>query len=257
MIQLRTFLLTGLLAGSLTPALAQLSYAPEADTLRIRSLNRTPRWVVSVAPLALFEIENTIQIGVERLLAGRHSIFAEFGYGPRRLNMWRSSNYDESGGWETWRGRAEWRIYLGRGQHSSRPPHLRFITQKPLGRYIAFDLAYKQVNGQETGTIGRDCEGGPCQYYQRFQSRVVKTVWAGHVKLGHQRMLDLSGDNRLLFDIYIGLGLRQRSLDHYGRPEADDAGPLWITASGWSNGISSDFLLIPNISTGLRFGYAF
>jgi len=255
MIRFRLLLVAGLLTGFVTSALAQVPYVAGPDTLRIRSLERGPHWVVSVAPLALFDPENTVLVGVERLLAGRHSLLAEVGYGPRALNIWRPGRFDESGGRETWRGRAEWRIYLGSGSHMKRPPHTRVVAVRPMGRYVAFDLFYKQVNSFETGTMGRACEDGTCQYYQQFRSPVRKSVWAGHVKLGHQRFLDVSPDSRLLIDVYIGLGLRQRTISHDEESLPDDAGQRWVSSGGFTNGL--DYLFTPNVSTGFRIGYAF
>lgn len=231
-----------------------------SDTVQIQSLTRPPRWVVSLSPLALFDPENTVQVGVERLLGRQYSVLGEFGYGPAALNLWRSEWTNNV--LETWRGRAEWRIYTRRIRSYSgwQPGRVgRTVTRKPLGNYVAFDLFYKQSNATESGSVGRACEDGSCQYFQRFQSRVTKYVGGGHVKVGRQVLLFNADENsRLVMDLYMGLGFRRRIVRNYGLPEPEDGGSYFFSDNnGVFNDILSDTSLRISVAAGFRVGYVF
>ena len=262
----RLLLLAALLTGGVSLAVAQepvahYSDARYSDTVQIQSLTHPPRWVVSLAPLALFDPENTVQLGLERLLAGRHAVLGEFGYGPAALNLWRTYN-SNNGVRETWRGRAEWRIYTRRIRSHSRwqPGRVgRTVTRKPLGNYVALDLFYKQVNARESGSVGRACEDGSCQYFQRFQSRVVKYVGGAHLKVGRQMNLYIPDDNsRLVMDMYVGAGIRRRLVEYYDLPEPEDGGSYFFSdGSGPFDDILSDTPLRMSVAAGLRIGYVF
>ena len=246
-------------------ALAQepvVHYSDEnySDTVQIQSLAHPPRWVVSLAPLALFDPENTVQVGAERLLGRQYSVLGEFGYGPAALNLWRSELTNNV--LETWRGRAEWRIYTRRirSYRGWQPGRVgRTVTRKPLGNYVAFDLFYKQSNASESGSVGRACEDGSCQYFQRFQSRVTKYVGGAHVKVGRQVLLFNADENsRLVMDLYMGLGIRRRLVKNYGLPEPEDGGSYSFTdRNGVFNDVLFDAPIRMSATAGFRIGYVF
>ncbi|MVM36048.1 DUF3575 domain-containing protein [Spirosoma sp. HMF4905] len=199
---------------------------------------QSQRWVVKFAPLSLFDPNNTVQFGIERLLGQHQSIQAEFGYGPQAMNLWRNSTSSRYSDNEIWRGRAEWRYYWHGG---------------PIGSYMALEGLYLQKNAYENGTVGIGCETGPCQYYQLYSSPIAKRVWAGHLKFGRQ--FPLSPDKRFLADFYGGLGVRWSTLDRSSVP-----GGLYYFQS---NGISlvDPFSYTPHptisLSYGIKFGYSF
>lgn len=253
----RLILMAGLFAGGGHRTAAQRPVVGYSDTVRIQPIAH-PRWVVSLAPLALFDINNTVQLGIERMLGGRHSVLGEVGYGPAALNLYRSSLRD--GIRETWRGRAEWRIYTRRSRPSSRQHLHQTIFEKPLGNYVALDLFYKQVNAVESGSVGRACEDGPCQYYQRFQARTVKYVGGAHIKVGKQVNLYIPNENsRFVLDMYLGLGLRRRMIRQYGLPEPEDAGSYFINGNGPFDNFWGDTPVAITLSMayGFRLGYVF
>lgn len=166
-------------------------------------MNQPARWVVKFAPLALFDPDNTIQFGAERLLGGKHAVQAEFGYGWQAINLYpyRRDDYDA---FEIWRGRLEWRRYSGR-YRSSRRPH---YATPPIGRYFAVETFFKQLTVLETTAVGRECEDGTCAYFERGTFPMYRTVWGAHFKLGRQFVLSMPGENRLLLDFFMGLGFR-------------------------------------------------
>lgn len=261
--RVRLLLTAALLTGGWRTAVAQEPVVGYSDTVRIESLSRPPRYVVSLAPLTLLDPENTLQFGLERLLAGRYSVLGELGYGPASLNVWRSYNSSFNNGIrETWRGRVEWRIYTRRIRSNGRwQPGLvgRTVTRKPLGNYVALDVFYKQTNANEIGSIGRACEDGSCQYFQRFQSRVVKYVGGAHLKVGRQMILfNADGNSRFVLDMYMGIGIRRRLVKSYGLPEPEDGGSYFFTdRNGVFNDLLADTPLRMSVAAGLRIGYVF
>lgn len=259
----RLLLPAALLTGAWGTAVAQEPVVRYSDTVQIQSMTHPPRWVINLAPLASLDRENTVQVGVERLLAGRYSVLGEFGYGPASLNVWRSYNSSFSNGiHETWRGRVEWRIYTRRirSHRGWQPGRVgRTVTRKPLGNYVAFDAFYKQTNANESGSVGRACEDGSCQYFQRFQSRIVKYVGGAHVKVGRQVLLfNLDENSRWVMDLYMGLGIRRRLVKQYGLPEPEDGGSYFFANR---NGIFNDLLFDAPVrisaTIGFRIGYVF
>ena len=181
--------------------------ATEAQTLTpyppgITHAEPMQRWVVKFAPLSLFDPSNTVQFGLERLLGQHQAVQVEFGYGWQGMNLWRSSQSSRYTDTEIWRGRAEWRYYWRGG---------------PIGSYMALEGLYKQVNAYEHGTIGVGCTTGPCQYYQRYSLPITKHVWGGHLKFGRQ--FSLMPSNRLLADVYGGLGVRWNTIERASRPD--------------------------------------
>ncbi|WP_460636286.1 hypothetical protein [Larkinella harenae] len=182
-------------------------------------LDHPPRWVIKFAPLALFDVDNTIQAGAEMLLGThrRHSLQGELGYGWQALNMYayRRSDFDN---FEVWRGRFEWRRYSGR-YRASRQPH--FATP-PIGRYFAVETFYKQVSAVTTTAIGRECADGTCAYFERGTYPVSRTVWGIHAKFGRQFVLSMPGKNRLLLDVFWGLGFRYLTPYRFRRPPNED-----------------------------------
>lgn len=154
-------------------------------------------WVAKVAPLSLVDPDNTVQFGAERMLANRNAVQGEFGYGWQGMNLWRYAQTSPYSNRETWRGRAEWRYYARN-------------SPGPIGRYFALEVFYKQVNALANGSVGVGCQNGPCQYYELYSSPIRKSVWGSHAKIGWQFSMDPS--RRLLGDLYLGLGVRQRTV---------------------------------------------
>lgn len=198
------------------------------------------RWVVKFAPLSLFDPDNTIQFGIERLVSQHSAVQLELGYGVQAMNLWQTSQNERYGDREIWRGRAEWRYYFT-------------PTNQPQGRYIALEGFYKQVNIRESGSFGVGCNGGPCQYYQLFSAPLQKYVWGGHVKVGRQ--FALTADNRLLADVYLGLGFRKRTVERFQPP--DDSYYYPYSDYTLFNTYSSIPYAIISVAYGAKIGYSF
>lgn len=199
------------------------------------------QWVVKFAALSLFDPDNTIQFGVERLFGQHNAVQLELGYGFQGMNLWQYTQNERYSNREVWRSRLEWRYYFT-------------PTQEPRGRYIAIEGFYKQVNVRENGTVGVGCYAGPCQYYQQFSAPLEKYVWGGHIKYGRQFRL-VPENNRLLADIYLGLGFRRRTIDRFQRPDTS-----YYYGPGSYN-LFDSFATTPytliSIAYGAKIGYAF
>ncbi|GAB3919668.1 hypothetical protein [Larkinella terrae] len=208
-------------------------------------MNRPPRWVVKFAPLALFDPDNTIQFGAERLFSTRHTVQAEFGYGWKAVNMYPSRRRDYEN-FEVWRGRAEWRRYAGRYYRFRRPHY----ANAPIGRYFAIETFFKQITALETTAVGRECVDGTCAYFEQGTFPIYRTVWGIHAKFGRQYVLTLPGDNRFLLDFYVGFGFRSLTPYRFNSTNEDV-----IRSPGflfWSNQQGG---LRPSATLGIKLGY--
>lgn len=219
----------------------------QTDTLR-PILNHPPRWVLKVAPMALFDLDNTIQVAAERLLVGRHSLQAEFGYGIQALNLY-SYRREEYENFEVWRGRFEWRRYSGR-YRLYRNPH---FSEPPIGRYFAVETFFKQLTVLNNMAVGRDCVDGNCAYFQRGIYPMYRTVWGAHAKIGRQYVLEMPSDNRFLLDLFIGIGFRYLSPYRFNNSTREDvfrSPDMWFGNTRIRQGG-----LRPSISLGVKLGY--
>ncbi|CAN5600225.1 hypothetical protein BH09BAC4_BH09BAC4_39890 [soil metagenome] len=221
-----------------------IAFSVQAQSLRTMPLSavgidNAKRWVVKFTPLSLFDPNNTIQFGLERLLSQRHSIQVEIGYGWQGMNLWDMSQHGQYSHLENWRGRVEWRYYWRGG----------FI-----GPYLALEGLYRQANAFENGTIGLGCETGQCQYYQLYSLPISKYVWGGHIKFGRQ--FAISTNKRLVGDFYGGLGIRGNTVDRFSRP----VGALDFRSSGGFLSIdpfTSSANVFISVSYGIKIGYSF
>ena len=235
----RLLLLITLLGSLYTSVQAQVLTPADNGPYPLRYAERDPKWVIKLAPLALFDPDNTIQLGVERLLGQQHAVQVEFGYGWQGINLWQNSQNRRYSDREVWRGRAEYRYYFNR-------------DATPVGPYVAAEGFYKRVNARESGTTGIGCETGLCQYYRMFTLPVSKDVWGGHVKIGRQ--FSISPDDRLLIDFYTGLGIRKSNVERFGRP----SGVYYYGSAGYSlfDAFSPQTYAVLSVAYGFKIGYS-
>ncbi len=237
------------------PALVTLAQEFSPDTVRLLAASRKPVVVMKLAPLTLFELQNTFELGAEVRLHDRMSIQGQAGYAPDWL-IWKSS--DQSGNQytnrENWRGRLETRWYVNR---RNRAGQLSKGGYFPLGGYIAVDALYKQLNAQNTLTIGHECTFG-CAYYEKTVEPITRYIGGLGVKFGAQTVIGRSrsaGIPSWLLDIYLGFGVRrgwteQRALEPDERRFSNRGGFLSIDPFQAAN------QLTPNLLMGIKIGYA-
>ena len=188
---LRFFTLTALLLWVAPAALGQ--YFPLPDTTRRQALG-----VVKIAPLSLVDPYNTFQAGFEYVpRRGIWSVQAEAGYGDYRTHADRSVRRSFNTGQE--------RLLL---ENRRLRTEVRLYTEgnetRPAGFYVAGETMYRRSNWRGERSVGRECENGTCAFFESVVYTMHKDVLAFHGKAGYQA----ATWDRLLFDMYVGLGMR-------------------------------------------------
>nr|WP_293842424.1 hypothetical protein [uncultured Arsenicibacter sp.] len=201
------------------------------------------RWVIKLAPLAIIDPDNTVQLAAEYLFGQRSSVQAEFGYGWNNFSLY--NNQRDYRFREVWRSRAELRTYWKRrGQYRT-----------PVGAYWAVEAFYKQVNNREKYTIGRECQSGPCAYYQQIDTPITKYISGGNLKLGFQGKFSSNPDDHIIFDVYMGFGLRFRNVQ---KPDVPTDSDRWFYESRDLFGTyERGKVTLPNMTAGFKIGYGF
>ncbi|KAB7733055.1 hypothetical protein F5984_03705 [Rudanella paleaurantiibacter] len=226
------------------------------DTVRVEGLRKAPGWVVKWNPLAMIDFDSRYQFDVERMVGRRYSIQGGVGYGNERIQIAKQvdNRFRER---EVWRTQLEGRLYTDRDLPQNRWRRVRTVTQTPLGNYLAINTFYKQVNAPFEGTLARGCDDGSCQFFERYSARAVRYVMGAHLKMGHQGSIQVSpNNNRLLLDVYAGIGIRWRWFRQFGIPNYEDARPEFIDAD---RDLTSEWSLqrgrFPSLMLGLQIGY--
>ncbi|MBO0935796.1 hypothetical protein J2I47_04470 [Fibrella sp. HMF5335] len=150
--------------------------------------------VIKLNPFMLLGVDGAGYGGVEVPVGVQGAIQAEFGYGAfRSLMTFDSEAYTQK---ENWRGRLQYRWYNPQGGASDLP------------WYWAVEGTYKQVNALHHQTLGRDCLGGNCAYFQLVDQLAARYVVGAYGKVGKIIPLNRSdGTYRFLLDIYGGIGI--------------------------------------------------
>ena len=151
-----------------------------------------PVWVIKFAPLAMIDIDPTVQGAAEYFFRPRVSVQQEIGF--MRIANW--INIDEKYPRNIFRSRTEIRLYLSNRKVA------------PWGAYLALEGFYKHLSQPREGEINRG------SYRQIANYRYIKNVAGGHLKLGAQT--NIGDSDRWLFDAYMGLGLRSIKLKAVG-----------------------------------------
>ncbi|GAA4454288.1 hypothetical protein GCM10023189_20540 [Nibrella saemangeumensis] len=221
------------------------------DTTLRPIMDNPPRWVIKFSPQHLFDPDNTVQFGLERILSHRQSVQGEFGYGSGVMNLYRNSESSQYLLPEYWRGRAEWRFYTNR-YRTNRNFNVNVRSPAPLGNYLAVELFYKQANAFERFSAGRECVGGQCAYFEQLETAVMKYVWGSHFKVGRQFVAGTE-NNRLVLDMYLGVGIRFKAISRSPIPAEDQVFRMrnYFLYDPFYPGS----LVLPSLTAGLKIGY--
>lgn len=149
---------------------------------------------LKITPLALFDIDNTIQVGLELPLPNpAWTMQQEAGYGHSAFNLWQGER-EKHPDRETWRFRTQIRYY--------------FLKQNQRSSYLAGEYLFKKNSEERFHAVGMDCaEGqfGPtCAYFRNQETHLGRFVNAFHLKFGGQFPIG----KRWMMDLYVGLGIR-------------------------------------------------
>ena len=191
---MRVRFILGLFLGFLAAAHAQV---PPPDTLGSVI-------ILKLTPLALFDLDNTIQAGIEVPLPNpAWTIQQEIGYGHSAFNLWHAER-EEHPRRETWRSRSQIRYYFRKTNQRS--------------AYIAGEYLFKKNSEEKFESVGYECIGGrfnqQCAYFKNQEVHLGRFVNAFHLKWGGQ----FSIGERWLMDIYLGLGIRALNVRYLGLP---------------------------------------
>lgn len=209
--------------------------------------------LLKVAPLALLDADPTVSGAVEVRTGRRTSVQAEFGYGWPGWNNPRV--YDRHAG--TWRIKAEWRLYTGRYRTNPRQK-VRLRTTYPLGNYCAFEAYAKVLNvwhdWNDTPSSG---VAVPAEIVIPRHTLIRRNSLSLSAKLGRQigwTSTQQQGRARLLWDMYVGLGVRLINQDNGG----DWGKPYYMVSfTGMFNRFNTNGLhVVPNVSAGIKLGFA-
>ncbi|HEV7350040.1 DUF3575 domain-containing protein [Telluribacter sp.] len=207
------FFLLVALAGSISVIAQDMyQYTPTRAPQYPDSLNRQP--ILKFAPLALFDPDNTLQVGIEIPLPDpRFSVQQEAGYGHSAFNVYPFQR-EEYPNRETWRFRTQLRMYYR-------------MNESGAG-YFAAEYLFKKNSIQQLKSVGMDCASpGQCAYFQTRNVSLGRFVNAFHLKAGWQYYLA----PRMNLDVYFGLGMRNltvRTLGQENEQLRNNSNSLWF-----------------------------
>ncbi|GGD70924.1 hypothetical protein GCM10011514_38740 [Emticicia aquatilis] len=204
--------------------------------------------IVKIAPLTIFDIDNTFEFSAEHSLSknNRWTLSEQLGYGAGVANIWQeeSSKYGNT--------REHYRVKLEARRYRHARPDM-------TGGYMAYEVFYKQVNDRINRNIGRECENGPCNYYENLDYPASKYVVGGTIKAGYQHRFknEFKKNTNFVFDLYIGLGIRRVMIDHKVDVQVSESPWFYYGGNEWfgSFGSKDRAYNIPHASFGIRFGY--
>lgn len=82
------------------------------------------------------------------------------------------------------------------------------FVSRSIGPYYAVELAGKQINVRDQATVGRNCTGFTCGYFEKINQPVTRYALTGFIKSGWQVAFDSRArDPRFVADIYVGIGV--------------------------------------------------
>lgn len=149
--------------------------------------------IVKYSPLPMFDLDNTVQFGVEIPLGkGEFALQQDLGYGNSSFNGW-YKNESRRPDKDIFKSRTHFKWY--------------FMERRRMRAYAGPEVLFKNVVYRENQWVGRECEApwGPCGFFQNEQVRVDKNVVAGHARFGWQFI----SPGRFVFDVFTGVGFRQ------------------------------------------------
>jgi hypothetical protein len=198
-----------------------------------------------IAPLALWDFDNTLLLSLEHRLKNEWTMVEEFGYGRDSWNPWL---FDQNN-------------IPNKTKIKARVEFRKYKVESPvfLGKYTAYDAYFKQVSGVFERTIGYGCENGNCQYFEKTDFPISKYVFGMNVKRGRQVMLGggKKRNSNFTFDSFIGIGFR--AIINVAKKEItqNSFGNNRREFNGFNNGLSfyDESYIFPNITLGLRIGF--
>ncbi|WP_138481389.1 DUF3575 domain-containing protein [Dyadobacter bucti] len=190
--------------------------------------------IVKFSPLTLFDIDNTVQFGVEIPLGHEKlTLQQDLGYGHSSFSIW-YSGYDYRPDKEIFKTRTQLRYY--------------YFGKKWARGYVGPEFMFKKVIYRENKFVGMDCVNGTCGYFENKDIKSARSVGAAHVKAGWQFYFS----NRMTLDVFTGFGLRQYRV----RSLSDGVDDFNFSGSGyfWENNRPGSIETFPSLAMGFNIG---
>lgn len=196
--------------------------------------------ILKIAPLTLFDLDNTVQAGIEVPLKNpAWTLQQEVGYGHSAFNLWLYERREHPNR-ETWRSRSQIRYY--------------FRKRNQKSAYIAAEYLFKKNSEQKFESVGYECTGAQfnqqCAYFKNQNTHLGRFVSAFHVKWGGQIVIG----ERWLLDMHLGAGIRAlnvRYLDQYRKPALGNDF-RWFD---FRTDVPGRYEPTPSLSFGVQLGY--
>lgn len=192
--------------------------------------------VIKFSPLPLFDLDNTVQFGVEIPLGTKGlSLQQDLGYGNEAMNGWYEDQNAGPDDKQTFKSRTNLRYY--------------YFQRKRVRGYVGGEVMLKQVLYRDTQWVGMDCADGSCNFREERDLKIVRHAAAGHVKFGWQFYFD----SRMTIDLFTGIGFRSIAVKELsGKLENarySRIGEFWeMTTPG-------DRAFVPSFAGGVHFGF--
>lgn len=226
--------------------MAKLGFG-QVDSLRTK--------LFKISPLHLFDLDNGLSFGFEKIYKERKSWQVEAGYGNSNANFWIALNENVNSSrdfknFNNFRFRVEHRTYFRRNKNNA-----------PLGTYYAFELMNKLVYRNSEILIGRNPIAGVPNYNELVNGKSQKLVFGFHPKIGKQFLLSPGQEgmeNSWFFDVFAGIGFRVVSNSFiYENKQSDDQIPFaQQTSIGTIIGFNETAPIISG-TFGMKFSYLF
>ncbi|WP_017731527.1 DUF3575 domain-containing protein [Nafulsella turpanensis] len=195
------------------------------DTLH---LSLPPSPILKFSPFSLMDPLTSIQFALEHPLNSRISLQHELGY--IIPSAYESENKNDRG----WRIRNEIRFYFNPAGYPEG------------GGYLAPEFLFIHSRFERNEMFGRDCSGDfNCAYYQYMDYTMQKQVYALHLKIGYQFVIE-----RFAIDLYSGLGYRHVKVKSFNKPPN---GPEYWDLFYFQK--DDGFYDLPSMSLGMKIGY--
>ncbi|NIJ54995.1 DUF3575 domain-containing protein [Dyadobacter arcticus] len=202
---------------------------------QIDAFNAKSHVIIKYSPLPMFDLDNTIQFGVEVPLGKSGlTIQEDLGYGHSSFSMWYRETSDVPNK-ATFKSRTQLRYY--------------YFDRRRVRGYVGGEFLYKKVVYRENEWVGMDCSGfGGCNYFEEKKYKVGRFIGAGHARLGWQFYFP----SRMTMDLFTGLGWRKISVRTI-TPGLENTN-ITIPDEFWTNANPNTKDFVPSLVLGFHLG---
>ena len=161
-----------------------------SDTIYYKEPVAPPNVILKVDLLSFFDTYSNLLIALEHRL--KDDLYLQHGIGF--VTGFNNYDFDDDEFINSPIGfklRSEIRFYLD------------FVRRSRKGFYLAPELLYGYVSGDEEETVGINCEGA-CDFFRLLEFKAIRQEAAFHLKLGSQRIYR----EKISIDYFFGIGYK-------------------------------------------------